>query len=126
MNKFILLIILTIVVLFSFALGVFYEVKKTEKATEALKNLSLKSLVTTNVYGKVSDISARNITISNKGSNITFQVAQNATFNFQDTTGSKFEDIKEGDVVSVILNILTDGSTEGTSVVIFSNMPAPF
>jgi len=138
-----LIISITIGLIF-FALGLvcgfFYHRQITFMPFKAenpiIKTLSSKVIPTVNAYGEVTSINEKNITLTSGGESLTIKIRDDAkVYSFEpsvDKKGNsttpvqkiiKFEDIKNGNNVSVNLRILPDGNIEGYAVVIVSVLP---
>lgn len=116
-------------------LGVFYQIQKDipllEKS-EAINVLSSKVIPSIVAYGRVTDISEKNITLTFSGDTLIIKIKDTASiYSFvPDEEGNSnrqktnFSQIKKGDNVSVNLNMLPDGQLEGESVIILQSANA--
>ncbi len=103
--------------------------KNAKANAEAVKILSSKAVVSTVVYGQVTGINGKVLSLNYNGEDVNIAVKQDAVVYALNQTGTgssqqaaKFEDIKQGYNVSINLKILSDGQLEGQTVFI---LPAP-
>ena len=143
MNKTILIIffaiIFILVVLFAFVAGVSFQMKKDSPKLETgqkneitLQKLSSKLIHSIDAYGQVKNISGRDVTLSSGTDNLTVRISNDAKILFyiapegskqSSTQKAGFEDIKKDFMVNININILSDGSLESSSVIIFLTYP---
>lgn len=103
------------------------QIKFANKMTQVVKALSSKTVVSIVMYGQVTSIDGRNLTINFNGESYTLGIKKDAVvYAFSSKSGStasvqqavKFEDIKQGQNISVNLKLLPDGQLEGQTVFI--------
>ena len=142
MNKF-LMFLLIIGAVFIFVLGggagVMYQIQqdapqdapqieRLQKAEASAKILSSKVIFSINAHGKVLNIDGRNITLESNEEVLTIKLKDNAKILSAPSVNNvsnlikhniDFKEIKEGDTLSINIKILSDGTIEGQSVIIF-------
>ena len=142
MNKF-LMFLLIIGAVFIFVLGggagVMYQIQRDapqdapqierlQKAEASAKILSSKVIFSINAHGKVLNIDGRNITLESNEEVLTIKLKDNAKILSAPSVNNvsnlikhniDFKEIKEGDTLSINIKILSDGTIEGQSVIIF-------
>jgi hypothetical protein len=121
-----------LLLVFGVGLGVLYQnqqpLSQTEKAVEAVKFLSSKTVPSIVAYGQVTKIDGRNITLFYSGDSITINMDANSQVYLfvNDSTGKpvqkkvEFGEIKVGDNLNITLKLLVDGQLQGQSVFILS------
>jgi len=121
-------------------LGIFYQMQKDatkiqagEKNAAAIKDLSSDLVLSAVVYGEVSAINGKNITLSYNGKTMQVEIAADATiYSVPTTSGSsqtpittlpkaKISDIKTGNILNITMKVLPDGSLIGKTVGIISS-----
>lgn len=122
--------VLLVVLIVGIALGMVFQTIKNapqlqfaEKMGKVVKALSSKTTVSIVMYGQVTGINARNLTLDFGGESYTLGIKQDAvvySFSAKNNTQQvvKFEDIKVGQNVSVNLKLSSDGQLEGQTVFI--------
>jgi Cu/Ag efflux protein CusF len=140
MDKKILIILLIIVSLVLFtaglSLGIFYQKQKDAPKVDAakiiLEKLSSKTVPSIAIYGKVTKIDGKNITLTFAGDTMTVNIKDGSNiYSFRGSGGTsgnvpvqqdaKFEDIKVGDNLNATMKVLADGQLESQSVIILPN-----
>ncbi len=141
MNKSLILIIAGAVVIFVLGggLGISYQAQKSgtsgsSNSDAVVKTLSSKVVPSIIAYGEVTNIQGKNITLSYGSDSIIIPVNDDSQiFSFGQSADTKtppvqkkvtFAEIKKGDSLNVNLKLLSDGTIQGTSVVILPNIPA--
>jgi len=145
MNKNLIIVLLVIAGLIFFVIGVSVGVvyktekdapllEKSEKMTEAVKKLSSKAITSIIVYGEVTNIENRDITLAFANESLTVSVKENSQiFSFTPAEGgaspnqrtAEFKDIKKGDFLNVSLRLLADGQLEGVMAIILPPVSRP-
>lgn len=115
-SKTIFLIIIILVVFVCGAVaGFFYKAQQTAQGEETIKTLSSKFFALPSAYGTVQKISGKNITISKNGQSVELPVAEIAQiYSSVDSTQQTktFSDVKVGDKVSIISQIMPNNKLE--------------
>ncbi len=125
----ILIIAIILLLAVGFLLGVLSQKynKVQVMKNEAVNSLSSKTVSSITVYGKITNIEDRNITLSNLGDSLTVLMSPNARiYSFVGTSGQAtttqivlpFENIKVGDSVNIILNLSDIGQMQGDSLIV--------
>lgn len=132
------LIILSIIIALVFlclggAAGILYqtqkEVSQSGNPAEIIKEITSKAITSVSAYGQVTNIQGRNIILSYAGDSITIKIGDDAKiYSFTQSSAStqqiaKFENIKNGDNLTVSSKLLSDGTLEGQTVLILSAVP---
>ncbi len=139
----IILIILAVVI---FALGagagVFYQMFKdapkldaADKMAGIVKGFSSKMASSIVMYGTVSEVSGRNVTLAYAGDSITVAIPDSAKiYTFASASAdskitstqlpAQFKDIKKGSNLNVNLKVFNDGKMEGQTVFIMPTFAA--
>jgi hypothetical protein len=136
MKKYLLVLILVAAGLLLFVLGGSAGIIYTQKGPQETKTVTVNSLssgVISSIvaYGQITNISGRNITLNNSGSNLVIPIATDAQiYAFATPTGKTaattapvqqvvtFGDIKIWDKANVAVRLLPTGQLEGSSVII--------
>lgn len=104
------------------------EIKVEEPLVSLLESKIIRDL-TANASGEVTEISGRNLTLSEEGNTLTVAIKEEATINrlvlpTEEVTEAavgeeiEFGEIKVGDQVSIFCKLKADGSLEGTDVMV--------
>lgn len=136
MNKATLLILSVIALIVIFVLGgvfgMFLQAKndalQIDKSQEALRALTSNAVASVVVYGKISNINGRTITVSFNGDTAVVKLSDNAAISsFEgyrqgDNTPQNINlsQVQEGQTVSISSKILVDGSLQGESLMVLS------
>ena len=103
-------------------------VEQLEKVAKTIKALSSKTVTSIVVFGEVTKISGRTITVTYGTESIDIPIKENAQiFSLENLVGEsvipqkkiEFEEIKEGNNLNVSINVLPTGELEGIAVVVF-------
>jgi hypothetical protein len=107
---------------------------------QGLSIMSSKAIATIITYGKITNITGRDITLSSSGTDITIHMADDATFiSFLNSnpnqknapTGTivggqqklKLSDVKTGESASVNFRVLPSGQFVGNALILISSLP---
>lgn len=127
------IVVILIVFLIGGGAGIMYQAQKTITPTTQVqtippivKQLSSKVVPSIAVYGKVTDINGRNVTVSYDTDNITIKIKDGApVVSFvTDSKGvskqqtSDFSQIKKDSNINISCKFLSDGTLEGETVII--------
>lgn len=141
MNKinstFLILIFGLVCLVLGGGIGFFYKTLQSssegEKTTIITKNLTSKTIISSVVYGQVSKIEGRDITLSNEGDSLKINIPENiAIYSFaNDSTGKSVQTrvdlkaIKIGDTLNIAIKVLPNSQIQSQSVMILRSIPSP-
>jgi len=107
------------------------QLEQFEKTTKTIKALTSKTIASIAIFGEVTNISDRTITINYAGENLDIRVKEDAQIycfapvipngkevstNVPEEGKAEFSDIKVGSRVNAIIQILSDGKVETNSL----------
>ena len=125
MNKIILYILLTVLVVIlliaSVMAGIFYQTQKDASEKETFKILNSKIISSINLFGKVANVNGKDIILEQDGDSIALSIKDDIKI------GSSNEDpnqtqIKEGDILTITAELLSNGQLEIKSIFDFGNL----
>ena len=128
-----LIIVIIISLIIGFGAGYVLELvqlipKKTTEDVIILKNSKMFTYWNTTVSGNITEISNRTLTLSSDGEILSTSIQEDALvsrFVIDEKTreaeqqGMKFEELKVGDTVDVIIRLKIDGEFEGLNVTVY-------
>lgn len=112
--------------------GMFWQVQKDapqiEIAAKTLKTLTSNAVPSITVYGQISNISGRTITVSFNEDAVVVKMHENAAVSFFEISGQggtrqdfDFNALKEGQTISLSAKLLPDGSLQGESLIVLAS-----
>jgi len=136
MNKIILIVLSVALLILAFGGGYVFKTiqasPQIKKAETVVKDLSSKTVLSAVVYGQVSKIEGRDITLSYNGDSIKINITDTTPiYSFaNDFTGKSvqkkvdFKDIKIGNTLNITIKILPDGQMQSQSVLVLLSIPS--
>ncbi len=118
------IIILAVAIITSLIIGISFGISlqkqnKTQVAkTQAVSGLSSKTVSSITVYGKVTDIKNKTLTVNNLGDNLSISMKDNALVYSTSRKQISLDQVKIGDNINVSVGLLSSGQIEGHSIIV--------
>lgn len=124
------IIVLVAVFVIGAIFGMFLQVQKDapqiDKAAETLKMLTSKAIPSVVVYGQISNINGRTVTVSFNGDTAVVKLRDNAAVSSFGGYGQgnntpqniDLSQVQQGQTASISAKILSDGSLQGESLIV--------